>query len=175
VQDSYIHDQSITGHDDGLQMASGHFTNGQVIDGALNLNIIHNTIYGHNDDFSATKNQSGDFGTSAIISNPSGATNILIQHNLMAGGAYTLYCPESSTNFRVLDNRFSNIFIPQIGYFGPITTCYNASATFTGNVFNENGCWPENNGPCVPYTAGELLPRDDCLVLNIPDLHTCKP
>ena len=45
----------------------------------------------------------GAFGTSAIISNRGGDTNILIENNLLAGGAYTLYCEQNANgvNYRV--------------------------------------------------------------------------
>jgi hypothetical protein len=160
AQDSYIHGFSLTGHDDGFQMASGHFVNHQVVSGALNITIVHNTIYGHNDDFSATKNQEADFSTSGIISNPSGDTNILVQHNLMAGGGYTIYCPGgASTNYRILDNRFSNIFIGSIGFYNNMTGC-NQGVTATGNVYNEDGCVPQKDGSCRSYKAGDPVPLD---------------
>ena len=60
---------------------------------SVNVTIRHNTIYGMGAD--------GSFGTSAIIDHsPAGNTNILIENNLLAGGAYTLYCgdrPRAST------------------------------------------------------------------------------
>jgi hypothetical protein len=168
VRDSYIHGLPIVGHDDGFQMALGHFENHQVVSGVRNLNIVHNTVYGHNEDFSATKSQESDFGTSAIISNTDSATNILIQYNLFAGGGYTVYCSDRGiSNYKLLDNRFSNIFTQSIGFYGPTASCSTAGLTTkgpgettTGNVYNEDGCFPHNSIPCTPYKAGDPLPLD---------------
>jgi hypothetical protein len=132
VQDTYIHDMAEVGadpHTDGIQMASGHaISSGNYANGALNISIIHNTIVLH--------------GTSAIISNRNGSdTNILIQDNLVAGGAYTIYCEQDGTqgvNYRVINNRFSRMFYPTVGAYGPIDDCRDETQ-FTGNVYHETG------------------------------------
>ena len=64
----------------------------------------------------------GSFGTSAIITNSRRRPNILIQDNLLAGGAYALYCdsPGAGTNYRVIDNHFSRKFSPKVGFFGAV-------------------------------------------------------
>lgn len=127
VQDSYIHDlyQSGAAHTDGLQSAFGK-----------NLLIQHNTIY-------AVTN--GVFGTSAIIINmndPSCCKDTLINRNLVAGGAYTVYCPKSATtNYRLTDNVFSRKFSQKVGAFGPTADC--AGEVFTGNVFNDGQPVPQ--------------------------------
>jgi len=132
VEDSFIHDlyNSSEAHADGIQLA-GHFENGVVVAGAKNVTIRHNTIYGVGPD--------GSLGTSAIISNPRGDTNILIEGNVLAGGAYTLYCdrPGTGVNYRVVDNRFSTRFSPEVGAFGPSDGC--ADEDLSGNVINETG------------------------------------
>ena len=73
VEDSYIHNLYNGGdsHMDGLQLA-GHWNGSSFVDGALNVTIRHNTIYGMGD---------GDttFGTSAIFTIRPGNTNILIE------------------------------------------------------------------------------------------------
>jgi len=119
--DSYIHDiyEGATGHGDGLQSANGS-----------NLTITHNTIYANNT-------------TSAInINNSSGGpttTNTTISYNLLAGGAYTLYCPiPASVNFKILSNRFSRLFYPNGGTYGPQADCQDESQT-TGNVWHDTG------------------------------------
>jgi hypothetical protein len=123
VRDSYIHDLRQGGslHADGIQ--GSPFTN----------NVIeHNTIYG----FTGTVN-----GTSAIIA--SGApesSNVLIQNNLMAGGAATLYCPRVSggaPNFRVVGNHFSTIYKSTVGEYSPLDSC--AGEVLSGNVYHETG------------------------------------
>jgi hypothetical protein len=128
VQDSYIHDlyNSAQAHTDGIQLASGHFVNGALVPAAANVTVVHNRIYANS-------------GTSAMISNSGGDTNILIQNNLMAGGAYTLYCEQGTTgtNFRVLDNHISRLFYPTGGAYGPWTDC--TDETVSGNVWDETG------------------------------------
>jgi hypothetical protein len=135
VEDSYIHGLAIVGHDDGIQFAYGHFENGHEVDGARNLRIVHNTIFGHDDSLSSAD---GSFGTSAIIGNTARADDVLIQGNLMAGGAYTIYCLAGpSTNYRVLDNHFSTRYKPSVGFYGPSAECFDD--TQSGNVIDETG------------------------------------
>ncbi|MBA2954218.1 hypothetical protein GON03_07785 [Nocardioides sp. MAH-18] len=132
VEDSYIHDlyNSSEAHADGIQLA-GHLEGGGFVEGAKNVTIRHNTIYGVGPD--------GSLGTSAIISNPRGDTNILIEANLLAGGAYTLYCdrPGAGIAYRVIDNHFSTRFSPSVGAFGPTDGC--ADEERSGNVVHETG------------------------------------
>lgn len=114
VQDTYIHDlyEGATGHADGVQLAGGS-----------NITIVHNTIFDPG-------------GTSAIISNPDKNSNVLVQSNLMAGGAYTLYCPsDSSTDYRVIGNRVSTVFSSKGGEYGPWTDCAKVAVN-TGNVWD---------------------------------------
>ena len=97
IEDSYIHDlfESAEAHTDGIQTAA-----------AQNLTVRHNRIYANN-------------GTSAIITAKSATSpaNVLYDSNLLAGGAYTLYCDQNGTgsNFRVTNNHFSTIFYPKVG------------------------------------------------------------
>jgi hypothetical protein len=73
-------------------------------------------------------------GTSAIISNPSLNSNVTVQNNLLSGGAYTLYCPrDTSTNYRVLSNRFTRAYA-----YGPTDACAQV-AQFSGNVWDDTG------------------------------------
>lgn len=118
VADSFIH---------AMYLASGGHTDGiQVYSGASNIGILHNTIF--NED---------DGGTSAIISDDNNMTNINIQGNLMAGGAFTLYCP-TKTSGAVTNNRISKLFKPKGGEYGPWIHCELASPR-TGNVWDETG------------------------------------
>ena len=114
VVDSYIHDmrQTDTGHTDGIQLAGGS-----------NIVIRHNTIFNPG-------------GTSAIISHPNANADVTIEANLLGGGAYTLYCPrDSSTNFRVVNNRFSTLFEPNGGAYGPWEDCHKILEN-RGNVWD---------------------------------------
>jgi hypothetical protein len=102
VLDSYIHDlyEGSTGHADGIQLAGG-----------ANIRIKHNTIFAPG-------------GTSAIISHPTGNANVLVEGNLLAGGAYTLYCPrDASRDYRVVANRFGRNFSAKGGAYGAWTGC----------------------------------------------------
>ena len=56
--------------------------------GSRNVTFLHNTIYGMGFD--------GSFGTSAIISGRGGDRDILIQNNLLAGGAVAIYCEQGA-------------------------------------------------------------------------------
>jgi len=133
VEDSYIHDLYNGGsaHMDGIQMATGHFVDGHIVSGALDITIRHNTIY--------AIDPNGEFGTSAIISGHGSDVNILIEKNLLAGGAFTLYCEQDAkgTNYRVADNHFSRTFGSKVGYYGPSTEC--SDETQSGNVYHETG------------------------------------
>jgi hypothetical protein len=122
IEDSYIHDLAEVGadpHTDGIQITTA----------GENVTIRHNTIYLH--------------GTSAIISPKvsSGViSNILIQSNLVAGGAFTIYCQQEGpgNNYRVIDNHFSTILYPTVGAYGPWTDCDDETQV-TGNVYHESG------------------------------------
>lgn len=131
VEDSYVHDlyNPSEAHADGFQFAD-HMVNGQVVAGTINVTVRHNTIYSVGAD--------GSLGTSAIIGNKAADKNILIENNLLAGGAYTLYCqPGANPEFRVIGNHFSRRFSPKVGAFGPSDDC--ANDTVAGNVDHETG------------------------------------
>lgn len=115
VRDSFIHDPHSTAenHADGIQLTPG-----------AHITIEHNTIFAAR-------------GTSAIHTPPSGNSDVLVAGNLMAGGAYTLYCPrDSSTDFRVIGNRFSTLVSDKGGAYGPWTDCAKVAAV-NGNVWDE--------------------------------------
>jgi hypothetical protein len=135
IEDSYVHNLASKGeesHEDGIQLSLGHWNGVEYVCCALNVTIRHNTIYG------MTRGDTA-FGTSAIIGGPPGTQNILIENNLLAGGAYALYCPGGGqgTNFRVVDNHFSTKFGPRVGAFGATTECADENAS--GNVVHETG------------------------------------
>ena len=136
ITDSYIHDLFTLPdsapnqpHMDGLQSAFGS-----------NLVIDHNTIYGFDTGCQYPNNGSCN-GTSALImgNNANGpSSNTTISNNLLAGGAYTLYCPSKSTaNFRVVGNHFSTVYSPNVGEYGSSTNC--GGVIQSGNVYHESG------------------------------------
>jgi hypothetical protein len=119
IRDSYIHDlaTSPVSHNDGIQSAD-----------AINVTIVHNTIYG-TDTSAVNLNQN----TGGPL-----AQNALVKDNLLAGGGWTLYCPaEASTNVQIADNAFSTKFFPKVGGFGPATDC--GRVIQSGNVYHETG------------------------------------
>ncbi len=114
VADSYIHDlfEGSSGHSDGIQLAVG-----------THVTISHNTIFNPG-------------GTSAIISNGSAVSDVTVTGNLLAGGAYSLYCPKGAVgSYRVISNRFSTLFSAKSGAYGPWTDCGNAGQV-SGNVWD---------------------------------------
>lgn len=116
IQDSWIHDlyDDEEAHPDGIQIAIGR-----------NVLIEHNSIFAR--------------GTSAIISHPTTMSGVTIRNNLLAGGAYALYCPrDRSSDVRVIDNRFSRIVHPKGGVYGPWTDCGKV-AELRGNVWDDTG------------------------------------
>lgn len=137
IEDSYIHDlyNSSAAHADGIQFGTGHWNGSSYVCGTgcvNNITIRHNTIYGMGAD--------GSFGTSAIIDHSFGPnTNILIDSNLLAGGAATIYCSIgfTGTNYRVTNNSFSTKFKSTVGFYFPSTEC--SDQTQSGNVIYETG------------------------------------
>ena len=133
VEDSYIHDLYNGGdsHMDGMQLA-GHWNGRGFVDGAVNVTIRHNTIYGIG--------PGGSFGTSAIFTDRPDNTNILIENNLLAGGAFTIYCEQGSksaptTAYSTTTSAASTR--RRSGPDGPATEC--SDETQSGNVIHETG------------------------------------
>src|SRR5579859_849830 len=153
IEDSYIHDlfQSADAHTDGIQSYDGS-----------NMKLIHNTFYG---DTPFCPNADYCSGTSGVNDNahpdsPVHTNGLIVKDNLLAGGAFTLYCPgSSSTNDVIQDNHFSFKFrdpnskvvygpgVPPpwkpdsgsgVGSYGPWTGC-NDEAVVSGNVYHETG------------------------------------
>ena len=123
VQDSYIHDMhaTSTSHNDGIQSL-----------GTIGLSIEHNTIF-----------DSGD-GTAIILLTgvASDMRDISIDRDLLAGGGFTVYGGYSAgqddvskvSNISITDNRFSTVYHPASGYYGPLTSV-NPPVMHTGNVW----------------------------------------
>lgn len=116
IQDSWIHDllDDEIAHTDGIQVAIGR-----------NVLVENNAIFVR--------------GTSAIITHPTTMNGVVIRNNLLAGGACTLYCPrDRSIDVRVIGNRFSRLYYPTSGAYGPWTDCENV-AELRGNVWDDTG------------------------------------
>ena len=124
IEHSYIHDllpydPATDPHVDGAQITPvGH-----------DITIRHNTI------------QVGD-GSAAVTSSRVSdgvVRNVFVSDNLMAGGSYTLYCPEDGpgNNYRVVNNHFSTAKYGDAPY-GAWIDCAD-EAQVTGNVYHESG------------------------------------
>lgn len=126
IEESYIHnpipyDPKTDPHTDGIQMG----------DNFSNVTIRRNRIHMH-----VNKH---DFGNAAITIG-GGVSNLLIEDNILAGGGYTIHCSRGgNTDYRVVNNRFSKIFSPKVGYFGPNYNCEKNATEFSGNVIHETG------------------------------------
>jgi hypothetical protein len=120
ITDSWLHDllQDGNAHTDGIQTTHG----------SANIVVQHNTI-------DARGNT-----TSAMITDPdNGTTNVTITGNILAGGAYTLYCRNNSTGWSVTSNRFVK------GAFGYLDSCQNVP-TWSNNVV-------DSTNVLIPKTA----------------------
>lgn len=124
VQDCYIHDLAMfqDSHNDGIQCL-----------GTTSLQILHNTIIVE------------DGATSAIILSTGSADdmrNILINDNLMGGGAFTVYGGYQAgvdqlskvSNIQITNNKFTTQIFPNSGAFGPLTS-RSSPVVVTGNVW----------------------------------------
>lgn len=119
---NYVHDVYNGGgaHADGLQLT----------DHSANVKIIHNTYYSKD-------------GTSAVIMPRLSAgqvSNITVDNNLFAGGAFTVYCQQDGkgNNIQLTNNHFSTIYSSKIGAYGATTDCSD-EAVVRGNVIHETG------------------------------------
>lgn len=127
VQDSYIHDLVMTSdsHNDGIQSL-----------GSDNVKIVHNTIL-------VAKGS-----TSAIILSTGSAQsmkNILIDSNLMGGGAYTVYggyqvgtdVLSRVGNVVISNNHITTTIYPNGGAYGPFSSVNAPAVTLSGNVWHD--------------------------------------
>jgi hypothetical protein len=135
IEDSYIHNLGNGGtdpHSDGAQCAGGRWNGSSYVNGAKNLTLRHNRMYGMSTNDTA-------FETSAIICGTGTGGTIIVDSNLLAGGAYTLYCIRGGPgpDFRVTNNHFSTIFKSTVGAYGPSDSCHDE--IISGNVMHETG------------------------------------
>ena len=104
--------------------------------GSDNVKILHNTIL------------VADGATSAIILSTGSADSIkhvLIDNNLLGGGAYTVYGGYQSgtdvlsrvTDIVISNNHFSTTVFPKSGAYGPLSSVDAPAVTLTGNVWQD--------------------------------------
>jgi hypothetical protein len=106
-----------------------HF-DGFQSDGGRNITIRHNTI----------RNPCDQTAAILMSTNTEPISNVIIQDNLMAGGAFTLYCNAGGqvANQAVTGNRFAKTYFEMGGMFGPHIGC-NTADVFQANVWDETG------------------------------------
>jgi len=129
IENSYIHDM-------GYQ--SGDHLNGitsNASDGRP-LIIRHNTVF----------NNFGQTDAIGLFEDFGAQANRVIDHNLLAGGGYTLYAGanpggQATRNIQVVDNRFARIYGPRGGHFGPFTAYARRGAgnQWSGNIWDNSG------------------------------------
>jgi hypothetical protein len=134
LEDSYIHDFGFvaTDHTDGFQS-----------DGGGGATIRHNTIF----------LQLGQTGAISLFQDFGVQANDTIANNLIAGGGYTIYGGDGtkgqSSNICIVNNRFSRIFFPNSGFYGP-AAYYDSSGPgnfWHGNFWDDTGAIIDTNNP----------------------------
>lgn len=83
----------------------------------------------------------GDSGMTAAMGFPDVATRIVVDHNLVAGGNYTMWGGGSGITYT--NNLFWTKFSPKVGFYGP--TAYIgkiAPVTWTNNRYTSDGVTP---------------------------------
>lgn len=133
IQDNFIHDLGYT---------SGDHVNGTTSNGgSTQLVIRHNTVF----------NPHSQTDAISLFQDFSAQSNRIIDNNLMAGGGYTLYAganpgkESTATNISVTNNRFSRMYYPNGGSYGP-ATAYRSGG---GNVWSGN-IWDDSGAPVNP-------------------------
>lgn len=128
IEDSYFHD---------MANADGKLMDGIEAWEARQLVISHNVIEMP--------------GGNSVIKLPldvpvPGGDDVLIENNLLAGGGYTVYGgydpPNSNpsySNVRFVGNRFSTVFEPKCGYYGP--------GAFIESALSHDNVWHETSEP----------------------------
>lgn len=127
VQDCWIHDLAIGPgtHNDGMQSL-----------GSDDVTIVRNTVI------------LADGATAAIILSTGSASSmrrILIDGNLLGGGAFTVYGgyqegrddASKVSGVVISNNRFSTVTNPRSGAYGPLTSVSPPAVTLSGNVWHD--------------------------------------
>lgn len=130
IRDNYIHD---------LELIEGDHINGITSNGvSRRLEIDHNTILNSFPQTDAI-GLFQDFGVEA---------DRLITRNLLAGGGYVIYGGDNQRfgvthDIKIIGNRFSKIYFPTGGYYGPLAAFDNQGV---GNAWTDN-TWDEDGSP----------------------------
>jgi hypothetical protein len=128
-----------------LRPGSDAHADGFQSDGGANQVLRHNTI----------RNPNGQTSAILMSTNTDAIDNVVIDHNLMSGGGYTVYCGTDeggvATRTTYTNNVISREFFGRGGRWGPTTWC-NEVATSGGNVWDGN--YKPPNGTRVRGAAG---------------------
>lgn len=130
VKDSYVHDlyNAIEGdpHTDGTQVLVGR-----------SVRLKHNVFHAFSPGCSYPSDANCNGSSAVTFGGQPDYTSVIhssVQRNLLAGGSYTLYCPIARPrNFSVVDNRFSEVYGPKVGEYGPSDGCHRSGVTWRGN------------------------------------------
>jgi hypothetical protein len=108
---------------------------------AKNVTVDHNTIL-------LTGSQTGAVDMVGTGDPTYTQSNILVQHNLLAGGGYTIYLGASSnTNVRVINNHLSTRYSKKVGGYNIWYPDFMKTIVRTGNVIQETGAPANDNLP----------------------------
>ena len=131
IQDCYVHDLYNAGesHSDCIQFSGN----------PNNVTLRHNHLISSGLDSTGT--MAG--GTSCIIMPPQSSgpsSNVTIDNNRVAWGAFAIYGPQggTGTNVKITNNKFDTQFQPLCGQFGPWTDA-NDESDHSGNIFYPSG------------------------------------
>ena len=139
VTNSYIHN---------MADPPGAHVDGILCTGPCGLTLRHNTVL----------NEHGQ--TSAIALFPDFGTprDSVIDNNLLAGGGYTVYAGEDdATGIKVTNNRFSRLYYPKGGYWGPGADSPTTPPATSGPATSRTTPAPPSAPPDQPTTPSSLL------------------
>ena len=131
---------------------------------------VRNWTCTHNTMLSRTVDNQGT--TSCIITNQDPMSghmeNILIEDNVFAGGAFSVYGPTRlMTDFALNNNKFWTLYYPTVGAFGPsgndvdlMNTAANSVGAFSGGLVNNviTGSWVHDHYIGDPGPTSDTTP-----------------
>jgi hypothetical protein len=127
IQGNYIHN---------FGMISTDHVNGVTTNGDIQpLLIQNNTIL----------NKFGQTDAIGLFQDYGVVANVTVNHNLLAGGSYSLYGGEGSqgqsSNIKVTNNQFSTMYFKNGGAYGPVAYFDNQAPgnTWSGNTWSNTG------------------------------------
>ena len=117
LRDSLIHD---------LASFDGAHNDAVVVTSSTGVRITGNTILNDNDQTSVIFLSEFASGTDVDVD---------VDHNLLAGGGYTVYGGAPARGLSVTNNQFSTRYFPRGGYRGPVAYWSGTGNTWSGNTW----------------------------------------